>query len=545
MGALGKVLIVFNLLAGGGFFYLAAKDWQKRQEFAFAAFRSQVALDGLPLDSVEPKPADLDEQTEVPFAYRITGGKALDRIRKDTLTKLVPAGGTQFGGEAVPNQVAEFQRVQKKVADALAKMANDPAAKRNLTLTYLFDLAKGGAERDGVRALADVLDPKKAATARRDLPFLARTAPQVTALQALLAVGDLTAPDALKDANRVKVAREALFVMARAEAPQAIPAGGDAKVRDESLRQVVNAVEELVAEVTTPTGAVNDKKKALADKAPAGLRPAFELLADAVAAPLADPAAVTALKAKLVDLTRVRARTDAEKKGLTAVADLILPAAEGDPAALVDAAGAALLDQHFAEVLRPVSEGKQGEAYSEGAKRRQIAHVLVHLDAHNHTGADDAGLKERKAWHQRVAAVVGLREYVRASEAQATQYSEAANRLLNVILDEQTAFEAEFQANVQRALFLSSQALTLDLQYQAQAARKDEHDKFLADRKDEKEKLDASLEKAKKDAKDTLAKLAEKERQLFELQKGLRDDQQRLFDMEKQLRELESKFGGR
>ena len=62
-----------------------------------------------------------------------------------------------------------------------------------------------------------------------------------------------------------------------------------------------------------------------------------------------------------------------------------------------------------------------------GEKARKIAHLLYHIDGWRY--ADKTAAAARKAWHQRVAAVVGLPEYIRAAEAEATEYAEAAQRL--------------------------------------------------------------------------------------------------------------------
>ena len=71
------------------------------------------------------------------------------------------------GGEPISNQGGELKRVQSKVLGTI------PAAGDNNRIgylrTYLNNLSRGGAERDGVNALFDMLDPAKAKDARHDL----------------------------------------------------------------------------------------------------------------------------------------------------------------------------------------------------------------------------------------------------------------------------------------------------------------------------------------------------------------------------------------
>jgi hypothetical protein len=50
MSLFGKVLAVLNLLALGGFLYMASATLQVRQAWAYAALRWEIALDGMPVD---------------------------------------------------------------------------------------------------------------------------------------------------------------------------------------------------------------------------------------------------------------------------------------------------------------------------------------------------------------------------------------------------------------------------------------------------------------------------------------------------------------
>src|SRR5262245_40941566 len=53
MSLLGKLLAVLNLLAAAGFLYLASASYSARQAWIYAAFRYDLALDGLPVDEAE------------------------------------------------------------------------------------------------------------------------------------------------------------------------------------------------------------------------------------------------------------------------------------------------------------------------------------------------------------------------------------------------------------------------------------------------------------------------------------------------------------
>src|SRR5262249_3102013 len=136
-------------------------------------------------------------------------------------------------------------------------------------------------------------------------------------------------------------------------------------------------------------------------------------------------------------------------------------------ATTVDDAATKLLESKFEEASMPAA--KQGVAGDPvGAKARQIAHLLYHLDGWRYADRTPTVIDARKQWHQRVATIIGLPAYIPAAEAQASEYAEAAQRLVTVISEEQSAFEAEYQAKLQKVLLLYSQWLTLDTQLKAQ-----------------------------------------------------------------------------
>src|SRR5207248_6269695 len=74
MSALGKVLAILNVIAAFVFLLIAALDWGQRQSWVYAAYRADLALDGLPLDDKE-----LD----------LKGQKRNDRLTDKTYTSVM------------------------------------------------------------------------------------------------------------------------------------------------------------------------------------------------------------------------------------------------------------------------------------------------------------------------------------------------------------------------------------------------------------------------------------------------------------------------
>lgn len=109
MGLLGKVLAILNLLAAAGFIYLAAGDWSKRQQWAYAAVRFDEAEQGLPLNPTE---ADARDLTPLVTLYKES---TVEQLR-----------GTA-GGD-VATQLDELQRVEKELTSKIEQAPTDPAA---------------------------------------------------------------------------------------------------------------------------------------------------------------------------------------------------------------------------------------------------------------------------------------------------------------------------------------------------------------------------------------------------------------------------------
>ena len=134
MSILGKILILFNLLAATIFVYVAAVDWAARYQWAYAVYRQELTLSGLPLDSKRE-----DEFRNEPLA---------DNLTDNTLQTIF----TGFGAP-VRTQMEEVDRLQKRVNDELG--GTDEAARRKKWSEMFAPLANNNAELDAIRRRAD------------------------------------------------------------------------------------------------------------------------------------------------------------------------------------------------------------------------------------------------------------------------------------------------------------------------------------------------------------------------------------------------------
>jgi hypothetical protein len=525
MSILGKLLIVLNLLAAGAFVYLTLENWKVRKELTTRELVNEVQLRGLPVEGPDATVAG----DTVPFQFRVSDSSPpMESIEKTRLAAIVPTGDQLYGGEPVANQTAEIKRLQAKVIASIPAPGGDPQARYGAIHGYLLNLARTGAERDGVSAIFDMRDDAKRGLARRDLPLVARTPSQTAALRALVAITDLGDPQAIPGedirSSRIAQAREAIRLFLLGEVPHGVTGGGES----EAARTLTNAVVDVFERK-------GDKQKIL-DAATAN-KEAFKHLADVAAEPLTDKPSIDRAATGLVGYATTLGTTETEKAGLTAVATLIRPPALNFVLDTeVDKAGLNLLNAKFDEAAAPVS-GKPGSTI--GDKARKIAHILYHIDAHRHADRTPAVVEARKAWHLRVSAVVGLPEYVRAAEAQATEYAEAAQRLVSAITDEESAFRAQYREQLQRVTALYTQYLSVEAQHRAQQAITAENERLKAERETERNTLRERHEQAKADAKATLMKLQETQKKLYDIQKDLRDAQAALLTLEGELRRIE------
>lgn len=540
MGILGKLLIVLNLLAAGAFTYVTLGNWKTRQEITRAAISREVALRGLPQEG-RAATAEEKEAGRVPFQFEMPGGLQYETVEENLLKTMVPTGDQKLGGEAVANQTDEVKRVQKKVAEALADEKLTPADKVAWIKAYLLAVARTGAERDGVTGLFDLLDPSKKDAARRDLPSAARLPSQVAALRILVDIADLGDPQGLPETardTRISQAREAKKRFLFGEAEHG--AKGDSPgARDEAVRNLRNAVDDALKD-----RAGEAEKKKVTDAAtadPAG----WAHLANLAVEPLADKPSTDRAKEALLAYAQGKAVTETEKAALAGMRDLIVglagqaPPPGFDLTKSVEATGTNLLNARFEEAALPAVAGKQGAGPTAAEKARRIAHLLYHIDGWRHGVNDQAVAADHKAWHQRVVAVVGMPEYIRAAETEATEYAEDTQRLLAAITEEQSTFEAEWQALVQRVQGLYAQWLALDDQLKAQNTITMENERLYNERMTERNDLKVALEKAVQDAKAALDRLQANQDRLYKIQKDLRNAQAAILAMEKELRRIE------
>jgi hypothetical protein len=153
MSLLGKILAIINAVAALGFIYLALSDYGKRQQWSYAVFRHDLAIDGLPLDESQ---LDLDSK---PIAKN---------LNKPTLDEMFQ----QAGGQPVKTQLEELNRRKSEV---ISKIDGGPMTVPNLldanppTITldtpaqraawFLLPFAKSILERDPL--LTQIFNPKQ------------------------------------------------------------------------------------------------------------------------------------------------------------------------------------------------------------------------------------------------------------------------------------------------------------------------------------------------------------------------------------------------
>jgi hypothetical protein len=196
MSTLGKVLIFLNILAAVAFAGIAAADWGKRQEWSYAVFRQDVALDGLPLDDQEKQP---------------DGTRTVDLLSDATAQDIFRA----VGADPVKTQLAEVRRQQGRLRAEIEALPNeaDKRAKIGAVLlpltTTIGDRDKLAAQiqRDPIenlmsdagpfgQAFAPALDPSIEPAARRKAVahlLLNLSDPNTTEYQRALAVVGLNA----------------------------------------------------------------------------------------------------------------------------------------------------------------------------------------------------------------------------------------------------------------------------------------------------------------------------------------------------------------
>jgi len=180
MTILGKLLVFFNLLAAGGFVYLATQDWAGRQNINAAGLRHILVVRGLPLGDEKGDPTDMptDPEAEIPFRMTMAGGHQTTTVSKGVLDAYIknapgnPADSAArervFGSaaslgdsKAVPNQLAEVKRVKAKIDSLLTEAAEKPDIKLNLRGYWWENQPQTFDEREAVQRLIAAKDVAK------------------------------------------------------------------------------------------------------------------------------------------------------------------------------------------------------------------------------------------------------------------------------------------------------------------------------------------------------------------------------------------------
>lgn len=527
MSILGKLLIVFNLLAAAAFTYFTVENWRVRQEITWAAINRQMQLEGFAVEAqATPPTSDELGSDRVAFYFVGPGGLVYQSIPKDRFEKLVPRGGEEFGGAPVANQTDEVKRLKDVVAASIPAQGEPRFAALR---TYLINLARTGAERDGVNSLFDL---RGQPAARGDLPHLARTPSQSAALRAMIDIADLGDPQApMPEAvrtSRVNLAREAVSNFVKGEVAH--------------LEQG-NALRNAALDTLRP--GAGEAQKSAVEAAAGNDKPSWEQIAKAGVEPLTDRPSCDRAIAALLAFAQSKATVPTEIAALNEIKELIrnahrtaLPAGFSVDKS-IESAALNLLNAKFDDAQQPAAASKTAKGDPLGQKARKIAHLLYNIDAHRHANRDQAVVAARKAWHERVATIVGLPEYIRAAEAQASEFAEASQRLIAVITEEQSAFEAEYQAQIQQVELLFARWQILDNQFKVQQGITAESERLKNERLTEKNNLITALADATEKAKQANENLKKTQARLFAIQRDLRDAQAAILALEKELRKLE------
>lgn len=133
MTILGKLLAIGNVLAAVGFLYLAASDWAIRHKWAYAVYRHELTLRGLPVDDQEADPTD-----DAPH---------VEKLSEKTLQDMFQ----QAGGRPVSTQKADVERARGEFKSTIDGLG-DEAAKRERFATVLLPLARTRGEREALRS---------------------------------------------------------------------------------------------------------------------------------------------------------------------------------------------------------------------------------------------------------------------------------------------------------------------------------------------------------------------------------------------------------
>ncbi len=161
MGLFGKILLFVNLLAVGGFAFLAVQDWRGRQAITASGIRHILALEGIPLeggpDAIPPRVPSSDDNymdfvsDPIPFEVIGPGSVKTTSVSPELLYKYFEAAGEPVGSSLagtipVASQMAEVKRVWTIIKAAIDK-AEGNAAKAQFAGAWLLNQAETIEER--------------------------------------------------------------------------------------------------------------------------------------------------------------------------------------------------------------------------------------------------------------------------------------------------------------------------------------------------------------------------------------------------------------
>jgi chromosome segregation ATPase len=150
MATFGKVLAVINVLAAIGFLVFVGMDYSKRQNWAYAHFRGQLAINGLPVD-------ERDETGRLP------GRNVASQLGKDAIGELFR------GSPGAPRTQVEEVNFRKGQIETEISAAPDLNAKRAVLAKYLLPLAAEGDVRDSFMDRLRKLNDQEVAALTEDL----------------------------------------------------------------------------------------------------------------------------------------------------------------------------------------------------------------------------------------------------------------------------------------------------------------------------------------------------------------------------------------
>lgn len=517
MSLFGKVLIGFNFIAAIAFLVLATLNRGERQKWELLELRGRLAIDGLPVSP--PKDAGEVDEDRVPFEFQVNNTTFLRTLEKKRLQAIFASakGGEILGGEPVESQDAEVQRVKKKLEGILDE--KDVRTQLAIASRILTDLARSGEKRDAALAL-------------QRLPVL------VAQLQAAQKASAASPPETL---NALKYAEEwrreqllvayqqmaylpsrveqvvAMKVLANVQALLTLEADATgAKIEEFATKQLETFLISLGAD-DTERAALSDQAKSIG-----------EALKNRM-----DIEKLLALKAEMLKVAETKAANEAEKVALQHLADLLVLS---DLTKVVDQAS--LVARAF---LSAEFDRAAGQFDVDSAKRLAIGHLLYHLDPNHLADATDAETAAQNLadWRTRVTVVVGKRVTSDVVDLQAKAYSAMATRVQDLTLLDQTQFERDYQALVQRAVFEGRKLLAQEAELAAQEASvaKATEQRNMAEAT--KLELTTALEAAQKKTAESLQKLRERETLIFSTLRKVSESQDINQRLERELTELE------